>query len=1035
MRLHRLTLGAFGPFAAPVDVDFDALGAGGIFLIHGATGSGKTSLLDAICFALFARLPGDRPAGAALSSQHAEAEAIPTVTLEATLGGRRLRITRSPDHPRAKRRGSGTTMAKASVLVQQWEGSRWVTRTTRADEAGLVIGDALGMHLDQFVKVVLLPQGDFAAFLQASADQRAELLERLFDISRYVDVERWLAQQRRSHQLTLEVAEAAEAGERARIHDLVATLPEHVITGVAMVGVTKEGAKDESTTRGAAAGERATADPAADSHAITGPDPIPALRRLLERLRGHAVATLAEGDRADSASEAAELAVVRATTQTRDRARGERAQTELAELTRRADDLELARRRAAAAERAEQVAGDLRTQAALDADSTRAEVALAQSVARLGELGVEASDLTTSADGVARHDEAVAQLLLLDARARAASEQQTARRRALEEVTATLTELRTQQAQLQARQQRCAARTEQLAAVAGQLPELTRQADELDRLAALRAHLDVAQAELGSTTTRAQSARQSAQDARQAWLDLRQRRLDGMAAELASALSPGEPCPVCGAAEHPTLARTSDPVSEAHLATAQERWERLDAASAAASARVAAATERVQAHRRDLASEPRDHASLVAAATAVRGLVPAARAAADELEQLRGEHAQLADQSRAVAERIEQSGAAVAQAEGRLAALDADLQRDRTAVEQLTERHTRECPCAAPSTEAAQLAAEHRAVGDAIAAAVRAQDASAAAIAAVDAQRERVQLACAAAGFADSEAAAAARLEPGIRQQLSATLAAAERTSTNAEAVLDDPAVRLALEAEPVDLEAVTEAARAARAVRVGLERDRTLAELAVRELSAGIERLEVAVATTASAAERADRSRRLADTVAGLGSDNVMRMRLSAFVLAGRLERVVELANERLALMGSGRYRLLHSDAREGAKRSGLGLRVEDQWTGRSRETTTLSGGESFMASLALALGLADAVREESGGADMQTLFIDEGFGTLDEESLEQVMAVLDQLRDGGRSVGVVSHVADLRARIPTQLRVLKAADGSTVELVDGVA
>jgi exonuclease SbcC len=134
---------------------------------------------------------------------------------------------------------------------------------------------------------------------------------------------------------------------------------------------------------------------------------------------------------------------------------------------------------------------------------------------------------------------------------------------------------------------------------------------------------------------------------------------------------------------------------------------------------------------------------------------------------------------------------------------------------------------------------------------------------------------------------------------------------------------------------------------------------------------------------------------------------------------------------MGEGRYQLRHTDglAARGA-RSGLGLEVLDLWTGQSRDTSSLSGGESFMASLALALGLADAVREESGGFELQTLFVDEGFGTLDDESLEQVMDVLDGLREGGRAVGVVSHVAELRSRIPSQVVVTKSERGSTVQL-----
>jgi exonuclease SbcC len=162
--------------------------------------------------------------------------------------------------------------------------------------------------------------------------------------------------------------------------------------------------------------------------------------------------------------------------------------------------------------------------------------------------------------------------------------------------------------------------------------------------------------------------------------------------------------------------------------------------------------------------------------------------------------------------------------------------------------------------------------------------------------------------------------------------------------------------------------------------------------------------------------------------------MRLSSYVLAARLAEIATLANERLATMTDGRYTLEYTDARaaKGA-RSGLGLVVRDAWTGQPRETSSLSGGEAFMASLALALGLGDAVRAEAGGFDLQTLFVDEGFGTLDEDSLEQVMAVLDTLREGGRAVGIVSHVTELRQRIPQQLHVIKTQTGSRISISSG--
>jgi exonuclease SbcC len=173
---------------------------------------------------------------------------------------------------------------------------------------------------------------------------------------------------------------------------------------------------------------------------------------------------------------------------------------------------------------------------------------------------------------------------------------------------------------------------------------------------------------------------------------------------------------------------------------------------------------------------------------------------------------------------------------------------------------------------------------------------------------------------------------------------------------------------------------------------------------------------------------------VDGTGGDNTKRMTLSAYVLASRLEQVAAAATIRLSQMSGGRYALVHSAAGErGRLRSGLSLEVLDAWTGSRRETSTLSGGESFYTSLALALGLADVVAAEAGGVGIETLFIDEGFGSLDDETLDEVMDVLDGLRTGGRAVGVVSHLGELRQRIATRLEVRKSPHGSTVRAIAG--
>jgi len=204
------------------------------------------------------------------------------------------------------------------------------------------------------------------------------------------------------------------------------------------------------------------------------------------------------------------------------------------------------------------------------------------------------------------------------------------------------------------------------------------------------------------------------------------------------------------------------------------------------------------------------------------------------------------------------------------------------------------------------------------------------------------------------------------------------------------------------------------------------------------VRRYRVEYQALAQAAEEPRRKARmlagLAETVRGAG-ENSYRMSLNTYVLAARLEQVASVASERLVAMSDGRYTLQHTDAKaaRGAK-SGLGLEVVDEWTGQRRDTSTLSGGESFMASLSLALGLADVVQHEAGGVDIETLFVDEGFGSLDEQALEQVMDALEGLRDGGRVVGLVSHVAEMKQRITSQLQVVKGRHGSSVRIAEVV-
>ena len=1001
MRLHRLTLQAFGPFAEEVDVDFDAVSAGGLFLIHGATGAGKTSLLDAICYALYADVPGARTRKG-LRSDHSPVDTVPTVVLEFTSSGRRFRVRRSPEFLRPKKRGSGLLKVTASVLLEESVGGRWTARSSGHEEVADVLADVLGMGLAQFAKVALLPQGDFSAFLRASPEDRRDLLERLFDITVFSDVEEWLVQARRD--TSAEVAQlAAELGGAVdRVADLVAD-DEHLR---AEVGETLSQAVS-SPTRATVRLRSALDDLAATLSALVS-------------------TAMAQCDDAALADEAAADLLGRERQRAADRRRGQAAQSRHATLTAEGPAHLAACARLDAADRAAGVRGHL-----LALDGTLAELAAAEDDLEAARVAVPSAHRADGADAhlgrLMAHDDTVAEIVRLGLSLDAA--------RGRREHLATQVELAQDKVAGHAR--RIADHMSARAELLGTLATLSDDAARLDgrRLAeeAARARLDLARL-IGLDRA---AADQASADARVAQdhvlatgshlLDLRERRLAGMSAELAAALAEGLACPVCGSAEHPEPAvRGPQSVDPRELEAAEQAHELARDRHAEADRRRVAVEARLTDRLARLDGPP-DEEALAAAVTAAVEAVAAAEQSAADLSTSQSRLEELDTALAALHAGQREAVTAEADARGSLGAIE---EQEREALE-LRRRHLEAhlaCPCGA-TDDLADLANTHAAARAAAREWAETTVRTEAARDRVDALTQQAMGAAGAAGFGDLVEAHGALLPSTEVSALRARVTAYDRSLEDTEAVLAEDPVRGALEGPPPDLGALESAQARARATLLAA----TAAQRDAERRHQGLTRLRPHITALSEVltplGERADRVRELADLVSGGGPDNILKMRLTAFVLAARLEKVVALANERLAGLGQGRYRLEHSDERAArGARSGLGLRVLDQWTGHTRSTSTLSGGESFMASLALALGLADAVREEAGGFDLGTLFIDEGFGTLDDDSLDQVLGVLDGLQSGGRTVGVVSHVADLRSRIPHQIAVHKTETGSTV-------
>ncbi|MFJ2475321.1 AAA family ATPase [Streptomyces sp. NPDC087659] len=1107
MRLHRLEITAFGPFGARQQVDFDALSAAGLFLLHGPTGAGKTSVLDAVCYALYGAVPGARQSpGTSLRSDHAPAGTSTEVCLDLTVGGRRLEITRRPAQPRPKRKGTGVTTEKAQSLLREYDPARgaWKALSRSHQEIGEEITQLVGMSREQFCQVVLLPQGDFARFLRADAEARGKLLGRLFDTRRFALVEERLAELRRAAEqqvrdgderlLALAHRMGQAAGNTAGDWPAPAHRPGEPGLADAVLqwaAVARAGAREWLAVADAARSAAETRQSGA--------------RRALDAERELAAL---QQRHADAVRRAAELEDRRPARE-RVRARLEKARKaelvgpalrlrEDAEREHRTADTAWQRARAAlpaalADAGAEQLSGlerELRQElGGLDA-ARRAE-------RRSAEIALEREELERQA----RHDEG----LLQDAEGWLADWDRV--RRALQD-------------RIEAAQE-AATRAEHLA---GRLEPARRRvtaARERDRLAA---RTEAVEDDL-------RTARERAGTAHEAWLDLKERRLRGIAAELAAGLAPGEPCAVCGSAEHPDPAEAGeahvdrageDAAYGAYVDADQERTEverQLAVLRGAFTAARDAAREADPADVRDGGgTDVPDGGAHRRASSPSEPTIPSPSAAPDDLRDggtasgsggraVAGVAAQTAAGSTADARRDTAAaperrtaekpshGVAVAGHDDALHASDArggaapadpavaDLEaavarlerehrdahalaagmhaareeldraerehEERLAARQEAERRTvaRTSRREALDSERTALDAEvARAVGgtgsvaeraalldrritllSSAAEAVRAADTAASRLKEAD---DRLSDAAFRAGYDTPADAAAALLDEAEQRDLQGRLDAWQAEEAAVADRLAEPGPRSAAALPPARPEAALHASDAAeRALR-----DAVSALDSARERCAELDRLSRQAATEARrlgpVRDEYERVARLAGLAAGTSADNERKMRLESYVLAARLEQVAAAATVRLQRMSAGRYTLVHSDARSGGKRSGLGLHVVDAWTGKERDTATLSGGETFFASLALALGLADVVTDEAGGVRLDTLFIDEGFGSLDDQTLDEVLDVLDSLRERDRSVGIVSHVGDLRRRIPAQLEVVKERDGSAVRL-----
>lgn len=1003
MRPLHIDMTAFGPYAAKQSLDFADLQGRSFFLIHGETGAGKTSILDAMCFALYGDTSGGERTGADMRSRFADDTTETEVVFDFALGADAYRVRRTPQQMLA---GRGGKLVKRPPNAELWRldgGAEGELLASGVRETAERARELIGFSSEQFRQVVMLPQGRFRELLSADSRRREEIMRQLFRTDSYGAVEDQL--RRAKSALDTQLRALTERADE--------------VLGGMQIGSRPE-LDEELAAATARVTDAETAQAAAHDAAVA----------------------------ADAALQAAESA-------TSMLAERDSAAAELAGLEARAEEMAALGEKLAAARRAQAA----RAAAALLAERRRdLENAISCRDAAATALASASESLRACTDALAAEE------LRAEERARA----EEARRR-LDDIAARLdgflearqvcatvaTELCAAENVLAAAEGRVArirsaiAEAEKLASVgrdaAGRMASLSASLAEARRVAAANDAIshacgerDAAASELADADVALEAARASAADARRALEQMEERWRDGQAAVLAEGLTDGEPCPVCGSIHHPSLAEAGSTVpSDAELAEAKSLVESRDASARSAAEALAERREalgsidaRLGVLREQLPETPTvDVAELEAQLVACER--EAAACVEAEAEQARlGESlpalVTAAEQARSARDAAAAEAAAASATETERAAGVPDEYRDRAALS------------AAIADADGRVAELRRSYEHAIQALAAATEAHARAQAADDAARATYERATADAGAADEAFAAGlssagfadetAYREATLEQAEVDTLDAQVREHERALAAAKDRAARAVRAADGVaapDLDAARAVAAAAAAARDEATRGCEAARKDLQRLEEARDRWESLAEESADLRERYANVARLADAACG---DNPLRLSFQRYVLGTFLDEVLRAATRRLAAMSKGRYRLYRArDAHDRRRAAGLDLEVFDEYTGDQRPVSTLSGGEGFLASLALALGLAEVVQSFAGGTRLDTIFVDEGFGTLDPETLDEAIATLMELQGDGRLVGIISHVPELRQLIDCRLVVAKTARGST--------
>jgi len=1010
-----LRMQAFGPYKTSETIDFAELGANKLFLIHGDTGAGKTSILDGIVFALYGDTSGGERQAAQMRCESAD-PALPTeVELTFALGRRTFRVLRSPKQDIAARGGGRLVTKQATAAL--WDatdaeaGGEGKVLGTRIREVTDAVRDLLGLSSDQFRQVVVLPQGKFRDLLAAGSDKREEILKQLFRTEGCADLERRLKERARD---VVKQRDELQIARRTRLE--------------------AAGAEDDATL------EALTSQAAAAATALKRD------AAKAEKLADEAAKALGEAEKADEAA----AAVVAA----------EGLLARLKEQQPHIDELKAAAERAREAEKvaplAEALGGAVRemgeAEVALSEAGTKQTKAVAAEKAAAAALETEQQRAPERAGAA----ENVRSLTEMRVRVTAWEKAERFREAADQVLTSAADELREAQADLKAAKEAREESREQIGkagAAASGLQSAEQKREQAEKLARQCAKRDKAEAALGrrsgvrgTAAGEYETAKAAFKAVHAGYAGLEASWRAGRATALAGDLVEGEPCPVCGSTSHPAPARSADEVDDAALDEARERLEE--------------ARRRQDASRDDLSAAEAAVATARGERTVLRDAVPeglttaqakaAARACEDEVTKLVAAVAAVPDPDEVTATAKE----AVDAAEKRLSAAQT---ADRAAATELAGKRAsaRELATGIPEELRAPAALE-RALEEAQTTSKRLEgELKAAQDASVSARENKVAAESGAKAATGTEVAAKRRVTTA-RESFSAALDqhGFETAEEYESAVIPEEdllEVETRVTAHHDALIGVKDRLKQARALvkkhpvqgAVAESRERSLAAAAesreAQRLQNDADNRVAALKDARDALDTLDRQSeevtasyaiigKLAEVAAGQ-SDGA-KVSFQRWVLGRYLDDVLLAASRRLVAMSSDRYRLQRQKEASDLRRpSGLELAVFDGWSNRARPAITLSGGESFLAALSLALGLAETVQEQSGATPLETIFVDEGFGALDQNALEQAMDALTELKDSGRLVGVITHVPELRQVIDARLEVRGGPGGSSTQ------